>query len=153
MPGPVLLVGVGNDHRGDDGAGLAVARLLKAKAVPGATIIEATGDGTALLEAWRGYDAVYLFDAVTSGAAPGSVHRLDVSERALPADVVATTSHAFGVAEAIELARSLGQTPRRLVVYGIEGKAFEVGEGLSAQVERAVRDVAEQVLLELSALR
>ena len=44
----------------------------------------------------------------------------------------ASSTHALGLADAVELARSLGRLPQRVVVYGIEGAAFEFGNGLSA---------------------
>jgi len=47
------------------------------------------------------------------------------------------------------LARALGRLPPRLIVYGVEGKAFEAGVGLSPEVKAAVQEVAERVLGEL----
>ncbi|HKC86245.1 MAG TPA: hypothetical protein VKG02_09745 [Blastocatellia bacterium] len=50
------------------------------------------------------------------------------------------------MAEAIELARALGNIPQRLMVYGIEGKNFAAGVGLSAEVEKAAGEAAGQAL-------
>jgi hydrogenase maturation protease len=50
------------------------------------------------------------------------------------------------VAEAIELARALSNFPQRLVVYGIEGKNFAAGVGLSAEVEKAAGETVRQAL-------
>ena len=61
-------------------------------------------------------------------------------------------SHALGVAETVELARSLGRLPRCLVAYLVEGERFTTGAPLSPAVAGAVEDVAERVVLELSAL-
>src|SRR4030042_1787160 len=74
---PVLIIGVGNEFRGDDGAGLVVSRRLRALALEGARVLEVEGEGTAVMAAWKGADAVILVDAVHSGAAPGTVHRLE----------------------------------------------------------------------------
>jgi hydrogenase maturation protease len=70
-------------------------------------ILEATGEGTALLESWKGADTVILIDAVASGAYPGTIHRLDARAQLLPAGFLHTSSHAFGVAQGVELARAL----------------------------------------------
>ena len=59
------------------------------------------------------------------------------------------STHAFSVAEAIEMARALGQLPRRLVVYGIEGKNFESGISLSPEIETAAEETAHRVKAEL----
>jgi hydrogenase maturation protease len=62
------------------------------------------------------------------------------------------STHVFGVAEAIELARALRQLPPVLVVYGVEGATFEMGAGLSAAVAAVVPQVVAQVRQEVLAL-
>jgi hydrogenase maturation protease len=151
--GAVVVIGVGNLLRGDDGAGLAVARRVRAA---GIVVIAYEGEPVGLIEAWSeaGAGAVVLVDAVSSGIAPaGSVHRFDASSAALPAAWSRSTStHALGVAEAIELARAVGRLPRFVVAIGIEGAAFELGAGLSPAVEAVVDEVAAVVAAEAPAL-
>ena len=146
---PVLIIGVGNEFRGDDGAGLVVSRRLGALGLEGVRIREVEGEGTAAMAAWKGADAVILVDAVYSGAEPGTVHRLEAHAGPLPVSFFHRSTHAISVADAIELARSLGELPPHFVVYGIEGKSFEAGTGLSPEVEAAVQEVVEAVLGEL----
>jgi len=143
-----LIFGIGNEYRGDDAGGLIVARLLKERLADSAIVIEQTGDGAALIEAWRGAETVIIIDAVMSGAAPGTIHRFDANARPILKDAFRCPTHAFGVAEAIELARALGELPRSLVVYGIEAKNFAAGVGLSPEVERAVGEVVRRALTE-----
>jgi hydrogenase maturation protease len=145
-----LIIGIGNEYRGDDAVGLIAARLLKERLADSAIVIEQSGDGAALMEAWRGAEAVVIIDAATSGATPGTVHRFDASAQPLPNDDFRCSTHAFGVAEAIELARALARLPRSLIVYGIEGKNFAAGVGLSPEVEEAVSEVARRLLTEFS---
>ena len=64
----------------------------------------------------------------------------------------ASSTHAFGVGEAVELARVLGKLPDRVVVYGVEGGEFAAGEGLTAPVEAAVEPAAQAVLDDLEQL-
>jgi len=139
------VVGVGNPFRGDDGAGLEVARRLRETLPEGVEVLEREGEPTGLMDALEGAEAVWLVDAVASGAPAGTVHRLDATERELPADVFRASTHAFGLAEAVELARALGKLPPSVVVYGIEGRRFEAGEGLTPEVEAAARRVATLV--------
>jgi hypothetical protein len=40
----------------------------------------------------------------------------------------------------------MGKLPPSLVVYGIEGKNFAAGVGLSSEVEKAVGEVARRAL-------
>jgi hydrogenase maturation protease len=134
----VLVVGVGNALRGDDGAGLEVVRRLRARADSagvGVRVLE--GEGIGLLEAWEGARAVVLVDSVRTNAPPGAIHRIDVTDSPLPAALRSSSStHAVGVGEAIELARALGRLPSRLVVYRVEGGRFETGAALSRRWRR-----------------
>jgi hydrogenase maturation protease len=59
------------------------------------------------------------------------------------------STHAFGVAEAIELARALGQLPARFLVYGIAGKNFTAGCELSLAAEKAIDEAIGRVQQEL----
>jgi len=138
------VVCVGNDMRGDDAVGLVVARHLR-ELVPEADVIEHSGEPADLLEALGdGAEAVVLVDAVSSGAPPGEIHRIDASEVALPFAASAST-HGLGLAETIELGRALGCLPPQLLVYGIEGRAFELGAPLSPEVARAAGAVAAEL--------
>ncbi len=145
MEATVLVIGVGNEYRSDDAVGLAALQLLKAAALPQTDFMESDGDAMVLLEIWATATNVIIIDAVASGAAPGTIHRLDALTQPLPTGLAFSSTHLLGVAEALELARALHQLPSRLIVYGIEGKNFTAGVGLTAEVEQAARQVAEQV--------
>ncbi len=149
----IKIIGVGNEWRGDDGAGVAVARALREKALPGVIVLEATGEGAALMAAWQGADVVILVDAVRSGAGPGKIHRFDARDEHLPTDFFHYSTHAFSVAEAVELARVLNRLPPRLIVYGIEGKTYEAGAGLSPEVAQGVEQVVERIGAEVARLK
>ena len=132
-----MVIGIGNRWAGDDDAGLAVARRVGGR--------ELEGDPLALLDAWAGADDVVVVDAASSGAPPGTIRRFDARSGPLPARLVRSSTHALGVAEAIELARALDRLPARLEVCVIEGTRFTSGAGLSPAVERAVGELAVQL--------
>lgn len=140
-----LVIGVGNEYRGDDGVGLVIARSLQGQLPEGVGILEHSGEGAALMEAWKEAENVIIVDAVHSGAAPGTVFRMDAGKQPLPSNFFHYSTHAFSVAEAVELGRALQQLPGALVIYGIEGKTFEAGATLSPEIEKAAQTVLEQV--------
>ncbi len=142
---PILILGIGNTYRSDDAVGLCVAQHLKRQAFDCVNIIEENGDGAALLDSWKSADTVILIDAVHSGAQPGTIHRFDVHTQTIPTKYFHYSTHAFGVTEAIELAKALKQLPKNLIVYGIEGKYFEPGVGLSLEVEKSAQEVVKHV--------
>jgi len=145
MMASLLVIGIGNLYRHDDAAGLLAARKLKEIAPGGVTVLEESGEATALIQAWAGADEVVLVDAVSSGAAPGSLYRFEVGQDPLRADLFAASSHTLGVSQAIELARALHCLPRCLTVYGIEGADFSPGVGLSPAVEHSLPVVVQQI--------
>ena len=148
--GNVLVIGIGNELRGDDAAGIVVARRIRERHLPGVRVLEHGGEGASLMEAWTGAQSVFIVDTVVSGSAPGAIHRFDAARQRLPAQAFQSSTHAFGLREAVEVARALNLLPTRLVIYGIEGKSFAVGEEISAELEQAATRVSERVLGEVA---
>jgi hydrogenase maturation protease len=151
IPSDRLIIGIGNAFRSDDGVGIWIVRRLRGQLSSGVAVVEASGEGAALLETWKGFASVILVDAVSSGAAPGTIHRLDAATEPLRAQFFRCSSHAFGVGEAVEMARALDRLPPRLIVYGIEGANFAAGAQISPAVAEAAAEVAERLLAEILA--
>ena len=149
MPEHILIIGLGNDYRGDDAVGRVLARRLQAIAGGNVRVMEESGEGASLIEAWQGADFVILIDAVHSGGAAGTIHRFDAAMQPVPGSFFHYSTHAFSVAEAVELARALNQLPPQLVIYGIEGKNFDSRVGLSPEVKVAAEEVFCRVKEEL----
>ena len=148
----VLVIGIGNPDRGDDGAGPAVARRLRGRLPPGVNVLERGGDILALTEDWEGFSAVILVDAVAPITQPGRLHRLDLAKNPLPVAFAPRSTHTFGLAETVELARSLARLPPFLFVYLIEGEQFGAGGPLSPTAAKAVEEAFERISFELSAI-
>ncbi len=149
----ILVVGVGNPSRSDDGAGWAVVQRLRNLAGKGFDLITLSGDMTAVLEAWKCRAAVVIVDAVRSGALPGTLHRIDTRRQPLPPGGLFVSSHGFNLADCLEIGRLMGTLPPQVVVLGIEGANFEYGTGLSPAVEQAVEIATRMVLDEVESLR
>jgi hydrogenase maturation protease len=147
---PVLVVGVGNAARGDDGAGIVAAARLAETLPPWICVVAREGDLLALVDELPTADLVIIIDATVSGARAGTIRRMEARDRPLPAGHKACSSHALGVGRVVEIARALGRLPSRLVVYGIEGRDFRPGEGLSPPVETAVEEVVRLVIDEVA---
>ena len=156
----VVVVGIGNPWRRDDGAGPAIAAAVRDRMDDRVEVLELDGETARLIDAWDGADLAVVVDAIRTGATPGTVHRLDAhgQDVVLPCDVLlpdaraiagltgqGTSSHGLGVAQAVELARTLGRLPRRLVLVGVEGAEFGPGSGLTAAVAAAVEPAARLV--------
>jgi len=145
----VVVIGIGNRLRGDDGAGVAVAERLRERVPRWVEVVACDEEPSRLMDAWRGADTAVLVDAVSSGAPAGTLHRFEAGRRPVPAQEFRSSTHAIGVSDTIELARALGRLPRRVLVYGIEAGSFEAGAPLPPAVQKAVAGAATAVLGDL----
>jgi hydrogenase maturation protease len=143
-----LVIGLGNEYRGDDAVGVVVARRIKRK-IGGARVVERR-DASLLLEAWDAAANVIVVDAMRSGSACGTILRLDAVKDRLPAEWQSLSTHAVGLSEAIELARLANAMPERLVVYGIEGSRFESSQVITPEVDRAAWQVVGMIMREMT---
>ncbi len=168
----VVIAGIGNDMRHDDGAGALVAaralEVLGPAAGPGKEIDGALSselrEPLDLLGNWDEADLAIVIDAVRSRAEPGTLSltwfggeapgcQMDgpsasISEAVAVGRGQLASTHGLGVVGVYRLARAMGHPPRRVVVLGIEGQDFSQGEGLSASVS-AVIDNAAAIVVDL----
>ncbi|MHB8884040.1 MAG: hydrogenase maturation protease [Methylovirgula sp.] len=145
-----LVIGVGNLDRGDDAVGRIVAQRLRLRQLPGIEVIEDGGEAASLLSRFEGADAVYLVDAALSGAAPGTIRRFDVTTAPLPNARATLSTHGFGLAAAIELARVLHRLPRFCIVYTVELDSCTTGASLTQAVEAAVKELIARLCIEIA---
>ncbi len=144
----ILVTGVGNEFRHDDAAGFLVARQVAARGLAHLVVTLTQGVDVAWLDAWTAFDAVFIVDAVAADQSPGAIQRWDAVAAPLPAARLRGSTHDLGLGELVELARTLGRLPHRLIVYGIEGATFDPGCGLSPPVTAAVARVAQRIVQE-----
>lgn len=149
----ILLIGVGNEWRSDDGIGPNVVRHIQKLSIPGVQVVYENRDGISLDETWRGWSKVIVVDAMCSGSEPGTMVRIHANHTPLKPGVFPQSVHAFGLSEAVELARIMGEMPQNLVVFGIEGREFGYGTILSPDVQMAVQTATTHILDEIESLR
>jgi hydrogenase maturation protease len=144
-----MVIGVGNPVRGDDAVGLVVAERVRSKG-PEIRVVAHTGDVLDLCEVWKGAELAVVVDAIWSEEAAGTILRYDARDAPLPRVAFRRSTHAFGVADAIELARSMDSLPTRLIVYGVVGSCFDIGPALSPAVEQAADELTEYIRCEFA---
>lgn len=142
----LLIIGIGNEYRSDDAAGLIAARKIKNYGLKGIQVIENNGDGADLIEKWTGKDKVILIDAVLSGSKPGTIHEFTAPGSIIPSELFKFSTHLFSVPQAIYLSASLGNLPKELKIFGIEARSFDSGTQISSEVEIAVNNIVNSVI-------
>lgn len=142
----ILVAGIGNLFKSDDGFGAEVARCLGQRTLPaGVRVVDYGIRGMHLaFDLLDGWDALIIVDAVPARGEPGALHVLDVSQK----DVSGGVFDAHGMDPAAMLASitAVGGTLPRTIVVGCEPLTLEDGMGLSAPVAAAVEPAIERVL-------
>ena len=142
---PVLILGVGNPFRRDDGFGPAViARLQAEQSLQGADLLDGGTDGFTLMDDMQGYERVLLIDAVNMSAAPGEIRLFAPQDATLAVTADALSTHGFGLAEVIALMDKLDMRVN-MQILGIQAKDVSFGEGLSPELESRIDDVLELI--------
>ncbi|MEZ0394944.1 MAG: hydrogenase maturation protease [Anaerolineales bacterium] len=153
----VVVIGIGQSLRGDDGAGLEAVRRWQEKYPQTArrVRVEAAGlPGLGLLDLTAGARAAVIVDAVRADSLPpGRVLRLSPDEAAAFAPG-SGSAHGWGAAEALALSRALDPSPTacQIRLVGIVGATFALGAGLSPEVRAALDEAAAAIEEEVGRL-
>ena len=142
----VVVAGIGNELRGDDGVGRAVARRVAGGGLPANVAVRVVDDPLDLLWAWEGCRLAVVVDATCSGTTPGTVRVVDLGSTEVTGASGVHSTHALGVASVLALARALGRAPGRVVLVAVEGAEFGPGRGLSPAGAAAVDEAAARVV-------
>lgn len=145
----IIVVGLGNEFRNDDGVGLAVLRLIESRNIPGVRIIELRDDLTKLLDHLEDVTSAYIVDAVQSGSPPGTIHRIEATDQSFSPANLPRSTHGLSLRNLLELARLQGDMPKKLVIYGVEGERFGYGNAMTHAVSEAIAQVVESLCAEL----
>ena len=151
---PIVVIGIGNPMRRDDGVGHALLSELAGESFgcPGAIeLLALDGESTRLIEAWRGRRRAIIVDAGGCGDPPGSIHRLEVGIDELPKGSSPASSHSAGLTEAVALGDVVDALPDELILLAVEPADMSQGEGLSEPVAAALPDLADLVRREVTA--
>ncbi len=146
---PVVVIGLGNMLRSDDGIGPRAAAELATISRPGVEIIDGGIAGLSLLEWIADRLRAIIVDAADMGRDPGTVIRF-APEDVAAIDSVDGISHATGVFDVLKLGAALGPLPA-ITIYGVQPASVAPGEELTPVGRSALTAVVRQVRAELDA--
>jgi hydrogenase maturation protease len=145
-------VGCGNLLRGDDAAGPVLIRLLADREIPeGVRLIDGGTAGMDVAYAMRGSTRAILIDASNIGVEPGAVHRVP-GEELRDLTPPEGNLHRFRWDQALGFAQWLlkDEFPEDVTVYLVEGKSFELGDGLTPPVQASIERIADAIMDQLT---
>jgi len=148
--GRVVVLGVGNLDKGDDGAGIAAAKAFARRLSPAQkrrVLVLRGGPApenmTGKIRAFRP-DLVLILDAVLGGLTPGSVFPVDPEK--IADDGV--TTHQISLRWVIRYIKESIGCP--VAVLGIQPKSIEFNGKISSVVEKGISNVVEFLLESLA---
>jgi hydrogenase maturation protease len=143
----IVVIGIGNEFRRDDGVGLAVAGQIAKRKLSGVRVLTSIGEPGSMLEAWTGVPVAIVVDAAAGrGAIPGRIRRWVPGD---PTESAVLSSHALGLPQTYALGEALGQIPQKLVVFTVDIADTGHGIALSPTVAAAVPEAVKAVLAEI----
>jgi len=147
---PILVLGLGNPLRGDDGVGVRVVEELQRQTLPAdVEVLDAGTPGVGLIHLLEGRARAVIVDAAEMGRPPGEVVRFRVSDVALIRSAERFSLHGRGVADALALAAALGIPLPEIVVYGVQPMQVGWGAGLSDEVAAALPGLVQAIQKEM----
>jgi hydrogenase maturation protease len=154
----IIIAGIGQSMRSDDGAGLAAVQLWQqsyphSASLPNLRIELAELPGLSLLDHLLGTDAAIIVDAVCSGAKPGTLYLIDNTDLAA-FESSSGSAHGIGVAESVNLGKRIypEEMPSEIILIGIEASDFRLGAKLSSEVRQSIWLAAQSIEEQLRGL-
>ena len=154
----VLVAGVGNTLRVDDGFGVVVARRLQAMTLPeGVHVLETGISGMALVqELMEGYDALIVLDIVDRGRPPGTIMLIEPDlpdANAMSHDQrhsLTGNTHEANPSAVMTMAKAMGTLPAQVLLVACQpldatGLGMEMSAEVTAAVEVAIAEVESQL--------
>jgi hydrogenase maturation protease len=141
----ILILGIGNLLRTDDGVGLHVIEALRKEDLGDSVDLMEGLTGLDILDAMKGYDKVIIVDAIQTGGIPGQIHKLSLKDLKNK-----QTAHSFSThlnmdfQTMIELSEKLFPEKKmgQIVILAVEAEdTTTISDKCTAKVEDAITKV------------
>jgi hydrogenase maturation protease len=145
----ILILGLGNPLRGDDGIGPRVIEEVARRGLPeGVSSLDGGTGGLDLLNVLEEWERVVIVDAADIGREPGQFVRFTPEQARFVETAEPHSLHHAGLGEVLALANVLGQNLPQMTIFGVQPARVGWGEGLSPAVEAALPALTDAVLEE-----
>lgn len=140
-PNNILLVGVGNTLRGDDGIGAYICSCIDALKMPGVQTLVTQQLDTALLDELTEADHIIIADASFEGKA------VDFFKVSGNEPIPVSSSHHMSAPLLMQMAKTIYQKELSMMICAVAGYRFSMKEKLSARAKKNA-DKAVAVIIE-----
>lgn len=145
-----VVVGIGNSERRDDGVGLEIIRLLRARKSPlldDWCLVSWPGDPVDLVFFLQDYSHIILIDALYDPrSTPGHVREWDLVREKFLEKPLSLSTHRLSLRFVLDLMVGVGKMPELFHLIGVVAADFGAGNGLSPGVTKSMDQVVHRVL-------
>lgn len=146
VAGKIVVLGLGNRYLGDDGIGILVAdELQRCDLGPGVVVRAHQTFDLWLLSQFSSASRLIIVDALKSGSAPGTITEYMITPRPAPLSSVPGL-HSLKLHELVDFASRMGLLTCPVTIIGVEPMACDLGEGLTAPLDRALPELVTRVV-------
>jgi hydrogenase maturation protease len=151
----ILVCGVGNKLKGDDGLGPFIIEKLEHERLPDNVETADFGiSGMKCALTLEGYEKVVFVDAISlPGSQPGRLHRIKISQQDVlnspNLSAFSVSLHETDLERILATAAVLNIYPQDVVIVGCQPADTTVKLGLTQQVEQAVPEIIDMIKAEL----
>lgn len=140
----VLVLGIGNPLRSDDGIGIHVIEALREEDLGEGVHIKEGLSGLDILGAIAGYERIIIIDAIKSGGETGTIYKLSVGDLHARQTLHTFSTHDVDIPTMLKLGKDLypEKMPEDIVIIAVEAEDIETfSETCTPKVEKAIQEV------------
>lgn len=146
-----VVLGIGNTILTDEAAGVRVVEALERGYALPANVLAIDGgtSGMEMIEDLSDLDFLIVVDVVKTGAAPGTVVKIDGAD--IPVFFRSKLSpHQIALPDVLASLELLGTMPKEIIVLGVEPISLELGMEMTTTVAERIPQLVGMVVEELT---
>ncbi|MBN2589317.1 MAG: HyaD/HybD family hydrogenase maturation endopeptidase [Sedimentisphaerales bacterium] len=151
MKKPTIVLGLGNPLMSDEGIGIFLINRLTelSEQFPEVDFFDAGTGGITLLHLFEGRDRAIIIDCAYMDEEPGRIRRFTPDQVKSVKQLAHQSLHEQDIMKIIEMAKLMEQCPKEVILFGIQPKSLELGEGISSELEQNIDDYIKVICNEL----
>lgn len=145
----ILVLGIGNFLRSDDGVGLHVIEMLRNEHLSDNVHLMEGLSNLDIFEALKDYEKIIIIDAIKSGGKPGAVYKLSLEDFKEKQTVHSFSTHLnMDFPTMLELGKKVfpDKIPEDIIIIAIEvNDITTISDKCTPKVEKAIPEVVELI--------
>jgi hydrogenase maturation protease len=145
----MLIAGIGNPLRSDDGVGNHVIEALRREPLGAGISLKECLTSFDIFDEITEYETILIVDAIKSGGKPGTIHTFSKEQLNQKPTLHTFSSHATDFLTLIEIGERLypGRMPDSITLLAVEAEDVStISDKCTPQVEKAIPDVVQMIM-------